>query len=252
VLSGLLYLLLSFAGKRTYRRFAFPGILDRAGTRVATQQEAASQKSAAAKNSDPFPAAKEQANAAPVLATIWRRLLAGFLDFLVFLTLGVFAIGFVIFAEDMLNIASGTPAEDTSIFGFWLLFDYLYQSLAKRWLWHGTLGDLACGLSVTDRSGRRLGFSRISARYLVRALPWLVAYGLNTFVRSSISNADSASTMLGGEIVISFLISALAVVTVPFTKRRQTVYDMIVRTLVVRRPNRAKPLANRFDSAEAA
>jgi uncharacterized RDD family membrane protein YckC len=251
--SSLLYLVIWSAGRSAYRRFAFPGILVQAGARLPSPQEskAIDPKYDASRAGTPN-ALSTPAPAELVVATIWRRLLAGLIDFLAFLTVGVLAIGFVVFTEDLVKIASGSTAEDTAIFGVWLLFDYLYQALAKQWAWHGTLGDLACGLSVTDRSGRRAGFGRISARHLVRALPWFVAYGVNTFIRSSITNAETLSTWLGGEIVISFLVSASAVVTVPFTRQKQAIYDMIAGTLVVRRPKKARQPANRFDPAEAA
>lgn len=256
LISSLLYLLLWSAGKRAYRRFAFPGILIQAGARPPSAQgtKEPEPKRAASRTDNPDSpvALSAPAPAELVLATIWRRLLAGLVDFLVFLTLGVLAIGFVIFAEDTIKIASGTPGEDTCIFGIWLLSDCLYQALTRQSGLHGTFGELACGLSVTDRSGRLPSFGRNSARYLLRALPWLVSYGLNTFVRSGISDTEAASTMLGFELICSFFVSVLAVFTVPFTPRKQSIYDMIAGTLVIRRPKKVKSPANRFDSAEAA
>ncbi|WP_263350502.1 nSTAND1 domain-containing NTPase [Acidicapsa acidisoli] len=252
--SSLLYLALWSAGKRAYRRFAFPGILIQAGARppAARGAKEPEPKRGAASRTDSSVALSASAPVDLVMATIWRRLLAGLVDFCVFMTLGIVAIGFVIFTEDALKIANGTTGEDTCIFGIWLLSDYLYQALTRQWVLHGTLGELACGLSVTDRNGRLPSFGRNSARYLLRALPWLVSYGLNTFVRSGVSDAEAASTMLGFEIICSFFASVLAVFTIPFTPRKQSIYDMIAGTLVVRRPKKAKPPANRFDPAEAA
>ena len=66
-----------------------------------------------------------------------------------------------------------------------------------------TIGKLFIGIYVTDMDGDRLAFSRASIRY------WLKYLTIFTFL-------------------IGFLISA-------FTKKKQTVHDMIVKSLVLKR-----------------
>ena len=88
--------------------------------------------------------------------------------------------------------------ELTSIFAAWIYFAVMESSLAQA-----TIGKLFIGIYVTDMDGDRLAFSRASIRY------WLKYLTIFTFL-------------------IGFLISA-------FTKKKQTVHDMIVKSLVLKR-----------------
>ena len=71
-------------------------------------------------------------------------------------------------------------------------------------------------------------------------------------VFAAVLEAEAQSEALGGGIIFSFLISCLMLVTIPFTRRKQAVYDMIVGIVAVRGFKAAKPHRDRFDSAEAA
>jgi uncharacterized RDD family membrane protein YckC len=181
--------------------------------------------------------------AEPVIASIPRRLGAGLIDFVIFMALG--------FLSLIAYLASGLTENQwmlSEIGGLWLILDYLYQSVLRVWWPRGTLGDLACGISIADWDGGRPGLGLISARYLVRGLPWVLFYAINALVQSRMHDSE----VLGFSIMAAPLISVLAVVTVPFAKRRLAVYDMLTKTLVVRRAKKVKPHSNRFESAEAA
>ena len=253
VISGLLYAILWVIGRRQYRRFAYPGILTRIGARLpeirerefARPQPAVTAGKTGLAVSPPAPAPFE-----PELASVWRRMSAGLIDLVVFITLAVFAIGAVMAVEGTLNIASGSPAEDTLILGLWLLFDYLYQTLARQWAWKGTLGEIICGIWVVDLQGAPTGFLRNTARYIARMLPWLASYGLSIPMKRMLQDADSSSTFLGLSVILSFIYSVATIATIPFAQKKRAIYDMVCRTLVVRRLRKVKQNSLRFETGD--
>jgi uncharacterized RDD family membrane protein YckC len=205
------YAALSFAGKRTYRYFAFPGIAERANA-----QRPAVEK---IQVPDVFPAGtgrKESASSAAVegdfiLANFWLRLFAAVIDLLVFLMLVSFS--FILFAIVLAALGLKPGDLNDAVVGFIFVFslpilDYLYQSLMTVSRWGGTLGELACGIAVTDRSGKRPSFGRISGRYAAKALSWLT---------------------LGAGFLVQL-----------FTARKQALHDLIAGTIVIRQ-RRARP-----------
>ncbi|MFM9957093.1 MAG: RDD family protein [Phycisphaerales bacterium] len=66
---------------------------------------------------------------------------------------------------------------------WWLLFltawvtQWIYASICESSVLMGTIGKRACGLRVTDLSGRRLGFGRASARYWSKVLSTPLFFG---------------------------------------------------------------------------
>jgi Zn-dependent protease with chaperone function/uncharacterized RDD family membrane protein YckC len=71
--------------------------------------------------------------------------------------------------------------------------------------WQGTLGKIACGIAITDRSGGRISFARASVRCLLNLV------------------------MLPSTMGFSFLAAFV-------TKRRQTLPDLMTQCIVVRKP----------------
>ena len=250
VVSGLLYGLLWVTGRRAYRRYAFPGILKRAGARLPSPPPTPVARTLA--SAGPVSFVAEDTTNAPVaatfrLATIWRRLSSGAIDFMVFLTLGVIAIGSVMAFEDALKIPNGSHAEDDSIFGLWLFLDFLYQTLPRQWGWKGTLGDLVCGVALVDKQGEPARFWRNVARHGTRGFAWILTYFLNAAFQSTKSTTDSSNTLLGMTIILACMYSFAIVVTMPFTHLKQAIYDMVCGTVVIRRPRKQKPGAVRFE-----
>jgi uncharacterized RDD family membrane protein YckC len=86
------------------------------------------------------------------------------------------------------------------------VFDWLYQALMQRARWAGTLGELACGLTLVTVAGTRPSFGRISLRYLSKSLYYLT---------------------LGVGMLIQ-----------PITPRKQSLPDLVTGTLLVRRRRR--------------
>lgn len=198
------YVGLSFAGKRAYRYFAFPAIAERAsaGLQVPEKVRVRDVSHTATELKEIVPAVTT-AEGEPVLASFGRRLSAGLIDWLVFFLLG----GLALLAFGVVDIALKVPADNYLdvyiLFALLPVLDWLYQSLTTMSRLGGTLGDLAAGIAVIDRSGKRPSFGRISGRYFARGLTWLTL-GVGFFIQ-------------------------------PFTARKQALHDLIAGTLVCQR-----------------
>lgn len=144
----------------------------------------------------------------------WRRLWSYVIDRFV---LGVvFApVGFLFLAPMMATESIGwtdtdLPAETiTTLLGailtvafFALLGSWLYYALMQSSSRQATLGQMALGIRVTDLEGRRISFARASGRYF-------------------------ATVLTGLTFGIGYLIML-------FTTRKQTLHDLVARTLVLR------------------
>ena len=78
---------------------------------------------------------------------------------------------------------------------------WLYFGLMESSPWQATLGKRAVGIMVTDTEGKRISFARASGRYFASWLSTLVAF-------------------------VGYILGAITV-------RKQTLHDLIVRTVVI-------------------
>lgn len=84
-----------------------------------------------------------------------------------------------------------------------LVGTWLYFSLMESSAGQATLGKLACGLVITDTSGRRITFARATVRYLAK--------------------------------IVSGLTLGLGYLLVGLTPRKRGLHDLVAGTLVLRR-----------------
>ena len=248
VISILLYVLLWFTGKRAYRRFAFPRILRKMGAQLPTPKPEPVRAAAAARKEGD--AADAASLSELVIASVGKRFLAFLLDGVLLIGLGILSVGVVISTEGLLHIQSGSNAESVLIFALWLLADYLSQVLASVRL-GGTLGNFICDMELRDKHGKRPRFGRISARYLLRGAPWLLSFPIIALAEPPRVDADTSSMILGFCVIFSLMISFAMLITIPFTKNRQTVYDLLTTVAFVRRSKKQKERIYRFDPAAA-
>jgi len=153
--------------------------------------------------------------AALIYAGFWRRLWAAFLDGVVLWALSVPFIIMWLLPLTNVNMEQyeGLPSDQQmEIFGacllYWLvttLMEFLYFGLFESSRRRATLGRIALGIQVTDVHGNRIGLGRAFLRRIARVLS-VFTFG------------------------IGFLVSL-------FSKRRQTLHDLLAGTLVVRDPS---------------
>jgi len=156
-------------------------------------------------------------------AGFWLRLAAAFLDLLVLLVpLAVF-VSFLSVAlhvsNEFLGLHPGqAPAEIRRLFGphfvawsmaFFAVSSALYFSLFESSRWRATLGKRAFSLYVADSSGAPVSFLQALARF-----------GFGRF--------------LFHVPVVGFYYLCADLLAIPFTSKKQSLHDLIARTLVLR------------------
>jgi uncharacterized RDD family membrane protein YckC len=149
-----------------------------------------------------------------VPAGFWRRAGAGWVD-TVLLTVALVALSLTVLFVYAVGIAMASPSNDVNISDaqttqilivtlvLQLAVSWLYSALLVSSSWQATLGKRLLGLQVTDVRGRRVSFSRATARHAARML-----------VLPTLS--------------CGFLMMVL-------TERRQALHDVMAGTLVVGR-----------------
>lgn len=208
----------TFVGKRVYRRYAFPKIIERTTMELPAPKKIRVEVDTAAVSSRKGNKNKitlADVPGAESLAGLSRMLAAVSIDTLALALLG--AAFFVLFAAmtgvliGIFDVKSDKPYDYLVAFLFfiWLpLLAVMFPALMTVSKAGGSLGDLVCGIAVIDLGGNRPAFGRVLVRYVASVLSWL---------------------LLG----LGFLMQ-------PFTPKKQTLHDLIAGTLVVRRMRRGR------------
>ena len=144
-------------------------------------------------------------------AGFWRRFWAFFIDSCVLMVVMIpirLIIAVPMFAQTFSaddispeTIVSAMTAGFAIVF-FSTLVNWIYFAYMESSVKQATLGKMALGIRVTGLDGRRISFARATGRFF-------------------------AHIVTGLTLLIGYLIQ-------PFTDRRQTLHDMIAKTLVLR------------------
>lgn len=116
----------------------------------------------------------------------------------------------------------------------WLYF-FLCETSAPQ----ATLGKRLLGLVVTDMDGHRARWTRVLGRTWIKLLPWeLIHVSLNLLPTGGLDEHGMpipSRIQLIGYTVSMFLVGSW-LVTLLLTPRAQSVHDVMMRTLVLKRP----------------
>ncbi|MBL8766248.1 MAG: RDD family protein [Planctomycetes bacterium] len=108
--------------------------------------------------------------------------------------------------------------------------------------WQATIGKRLLGLVVTDMDTGRPIWTRVLGRTWIKLLPWeLIHVALNLVPAAGFDDKGMpipSRLQLIGYTVSMFLVGSW-LVTLMLTPRAQSVHDVIMRTLVLRRPRAA-------------
>jgi uncharacterized RDD family membrane protein YckC len=190
------YLALAEAGKRVHRSLRYPPIL----RKIAEQGRRSPRGSTAV---EPLVDATEKHQTG--YAGTARRLGAFVIDWACFLP--IWGVGILVVDAIDPFPPDSAPISDqaaVALLVIWTASAWLYQVLQIASSHQATLGMRATGIFRTDLNGRRLSIARASAWYFAR----FISYATYT---------------------VGFLLQ-------PFTKRKQTLHDLIAKTVVLRRP----------------
>jgi uncharacterized RDD family membrane protein YckC len=95
----------------------------------------------------------------------------------------------------------------------------------------GTWGKQRLGLKVTSQTGNRISFWRAFARTLLKFIPWEISHTLIWQIRFS-PRTEAALINYGFALV--YLLIGLNIVILLVTKNHQTIYDLLVKTYVIK------------------
>jgi uncharacterized RDD family membrane protein YckC len=107
---------------------------------------------------------------------------------------------------------------------------WLYYSLLESSARQATFGMRLFGLQVTDTDGNRISFGRALLRTVVKLLPFEINH-LVMFLPTPIWYDPNPGFRIGFLVVNALIILYFA--TMFLTRRRQSVHDLVARTIVV-------------------
>jgi uncharacterized RDD family membrane protein YckC len=173
------------------------------------------------------------------IATIWRRIGAFLLDYLVIsaylivlVMVGV-GLGFGPLQNTFQILFANPDISELSAFVLLVLPVLLYFTLFERSPWQATWGKRMMRLQVTTLSGTRLSFARSLGRSCLKLIPWELTHACLWRIPGWPTAPTSPSTIITiGLILVWVLIGAYAA-TMFIGKKRQALYDWIAGTIVV-------------------
>jgi TPR repeat protein/uncharacterized RDD family membrane protein YckC len=202
-LSLLGYFALDYFGKWIFRRFAFAKIL----REVALSSSKAVREQKLAKEALGDAAVTLQTT----YASFWRRFGAYVLDLGLVMVgsivgIVVFFVGCGLYATEFINSHPDFLFAGSLLIP--LLVDWLYQAMMLSSRCQATVGKLALGIFVTDQKGDGLPFGWATARHFAAFFSY-ITLGIGCFIQ-------------------------------PFTRKHQTLHDLIVRSVVLVRPDKKR------------
>jgi uncharacterized RDD family membrane protein YckC len=161
-------------------------------------------------------------------AGFWERFVAALIDAII---LGIPSIALMyLFGYSFENIIEEAKEKNLEIFRTWRYFLVVVLGVVMNWLYHAlqesseyqaTLGKRALNLKITDLDGRRISFEQASLRF------WSKHLISSSPSYTKFISIPEISGILGIFSLANYLIQ-------PFTDKRQTLHDIIARTLVYR------------------
>jgi uncharacterized RDD family membrane protein YckC len=161
----------------------------------------------------------------PIYNNFWRRVFAAGVDTLIILPISLLPLLFFVGFSALTNIDSESFGEKTQ-WGYLLIFfgglllaliaNALYEIILTK-KYQGTWGKLLFRVRVVDQDGNALSWRASTARYFAK-LGHTLILGILGLI-----------PLIGGILSLSGYWICL------FTKKRQTLHDMVAGTVVVRR-----------------
>jgi uncharacterized RDD family membrane protein YckC/energy-coupling factor transporter ATP-binding protein EcfA2 len=201
------YFVLAYPGEWVFRRLRFAKILQevaRSSNKRVREQKLAKKALADAKEAVRDAAVELQTT----YASFWRRLGAYVLDLGIFVIVAGISGTMVSLLNKPADLSSLALSVYSFLLGYFFYLGWLYTATMLSSRCQATLGKLALGIFVTDKKGNRLHFGRATARHFAWFLS-CIPYGIGFFIQ-------------------------------PFTRKHQTLHDLIVRSVVLVRPDKKR------------
>jgi uncharacterized RDD family membrane protein YckC len=168
-------------------------------------------------------------------AGFWKRAGAFALDYMVIL-LYLLILGLLFFLLNSLGVDPSWLFADrvrAQLSGFLLvtLPVTLYFALGESSLQRATWGKKRLGLQVTGYNGERISFRRSLVRSTLKFIPWEIAH---TAVWTITFSPIDTPAWVNISIIFVYALIGLNLGFLIFTKRHQSVYDLLTKTRVRR------------------
>jgi len=175
-------------------------------------------------------------------AGFWVRLFAVAIDYLLLLLPAAIVASVV---SGMSPDAPGTspfgvpqppPAAAMTITLLQVAIAWAYFSLLESSPWQATLGKRALGIFVADILGARITFGRATTRYFLSTASVMVLAACSVFLATVMFHVAKPAIALGFIVVyvaIAVLCAFAGYFLGAFTRKRQTLHDMVAGTVVV-------------------
>jgi uncharacterized RDD family membrane protein YckC len=165
---------------------------------------------------------------------VWRRVAAYLVDYAI-----LFAV-LISVQAGIVALGRGFPyrlLQEGWQIELWVLLSislptWLYFAFAEQSPWQATLGKRLLGLQVMTVGGERLAFWRALLRTLIKLIPWELTH-LTLLVPTPLW-WDASPTLRPG-LAIVYILLGVYLVTMWLNPRRQSIHDLIARSVVVRR-----------------
>jgi uncharacterized RDD family membrane protein YckC len=126
-------------------------------------------------------------------------------------------------------MAGGVPLEIYTLLTI-SLPTWLYFAWSEQSIWQATIGKRVFRLTVTDLRGDRIGFGRAMLRTVIKLLPWEISH-LTVNLPTSIMYEPEPKFRFGFLVVFALLV--IYPVLILLTRRRQSLHDLIAKTIVL-------------------
>ena len=181
-----------------------------------------------------------------LFATIWQRIKAFLLDYLIIAAYMVFLviIGVGLGSGPLRNVFQVMFADpnisEFSAFLLLVLPVILYFSLLEHSPNQATWGKRKVGLGVIDRHGARISFLRSLVRALIKFLPWELTHACLWRIPGWPLAPTTPSPIIIAGLSMVWILVAAYLVSMFVSKKHQAIYDWIAGTyvIIVRNPGK--------------
>jgi uncharacterized RDD family membrane protein YckC len=170
-----------------------------------------------------------------IYAGFWQRVGAFALDYVIILVYLVAITLFSLLMNSLFRVNQWlfTDRIRAQLIGFLLITlpVSLYFALSESSVRQATWGKQRLGLKVTDRDGNQISFWKSVVRTALKFIPWELAHTL--IWQISFTPNQFPQWIVAGFIIVYLLIGA-NIASLVFRKDRQTLYDLLTGTYVVK------------------
>lgn len=169
------------------------------------------------------------------IANVADRLVAGLLDYLVFVAYYLILLAIsprVFFPGAIFNKMSMEPWQYLMIFLFWVIPYTCYDLFCEHFFNGRSIGKLVMGIRVIKEDGTKPSFGELITRWMFRLVD---NWGIFFIVMIFLSSVDDVSARIITGLLYIFPLPLVAIFSIAFSKKEQRFGDMAAGTILVKK-----------------